>query len=76
VTQAFGPMLNELASSITDLRANFADPQAQGTVAYVDQFVIDHPEVDAATAAADCQLAVLDFCHALLRLESVRAPAA
>jgi hypothetical protein len=76
VTQAFAQTLHELGSSITDLRANFADPQAQGTVAYVEQFVIDHPEVDPATAAADCQLAVLDFCQALLRLESTRTPAA
>ena len=39
---------------------------APGTIAYVDQFGLDHPEVGSATAAADCQLAVLDVCDMLL----------
>jgi hypothetical protein len=66
VQEIFGPTLTSLQSTITDLRANFDGPQAQGTLAYMDQLGLDHPEVDAATATADCQLAVQDFCGTLL----------
>ena len=31
-------------------------------LAYVDQITQDHPELNAMTAAADCQLAVSTFC--------------
>ena len=61
----FGP-LDSLAGSLTDLRANFDGRDSQGTRAYVDQIILDHPDIDAATAAADCQLAVQAFCGALL----------
>jgi hypothetical protein len=72
VRLAFGPVLAALENIIADLRANFDGPQAQGTLAYVDQFGLDHPEVDSATAAADCQLAVLSFCDSLLASEVAR----
>jgi hypothetical protein len=62
----FGSAVSSLAGSLTDLRANFDGPATQGTRAYVDQITLDHPDIDAATAAADCQLAVGAFCDALL----------
>ncbi len=65
VRRIFGPV-DSLAGSLTDLRANFDGQHAQGTRAYVDQISLDHPGVDAATVAADCQLAVQAFCDALL----------
>jgi hypothetical protein len=65
VHQVFGPALGALDSTITDLHANFDGLQAQGTLAYVDQLGLDHPDVDPATAAADCQLAVGSFCDTL-----------
>jgi hypothetical protein len=66
VRDAFGSVVASLGSTIADLRANFDGPQAQGTLAYVEQLSLDHPEVDPATSAADCQLAVLSLCDALL----------
>jgi hypothetical protein len=66
VREVFGAETESLYSTLTDLRANFADAYTQGTRAYVDQFTLDHPEVDEATAAADAQLAVQAFCDQLL----------
>lgn len=62
VQQIFGPAVADLASALTDLKANFSDSRAQGTSAYVDQIILDHPEIDPAVAAADSQLAVNAFC--------------
>jgi hypothetical protein len=66
VKQAFAADVRSISSSITDLRANFDGPSAQGTMSYVDQITQDHPELDPAIAAADCQLAVQAFCEILL----------
>jgi hypothetical protein len=66
VKQTFGTEVSSLSSAITDLRANFDGPGTQGTTAYVDQITQDHPELDPATAAADCQIAVQTFCDLLL----------
>jgi len=66
VTQTFGAEVGSLSSAIADLRANFEGPNAQGTIAYVDQITQDYPELDPATAAADCQLAVQTFSDLLL----------
>jgi alkylhydroperoxidase family enzyme len=52
---------------LLDLQSNFADSSAQGTMAYVDQITLDHPELDADIAAADAQLAVAAFTEQLLR---------
>lgn len=65
VKQTFGAEVNSLSSAITDLRANFEGPNAQGTTAYVTQITQDHPHLDPATAAADCQLAIQIFCDLL-----------
>ena len=72
VQQAFGSSMGSLDSVLADLRANFDGPQAQGTLAYMAQVAVDHPETDAATAAADCQLAVLSFCDAQLAVTPIR----
>ena len=45
--------------------ANFEGPYAQGTAAYVSQLILDHPDRDPATAAADAELAVDACCAAL-----------
>jgi hypothetical protein len=62
----FADDIGELRTAIVDLQANFADVGAQGSRAHADQLVIDHPEVDRATAAADSVLAVGRFCPAIL----------
>jgi hypothetical protein len=52
---------------LRDLAANFSDPRAQGPTSYAEQFVIDHPEENASTLAADALIAVETSCRALLR---------
>jgi Nucleotidyl transferase AbiEii toxin, Type IV TA system len=66
VQQVFGSAVSSLASTLADLRANFDGAGAQGTSAYVAQISLDAPQVDPTTAAADCQLAVGEFCDLLL----------
>lgn len=66
VMEVFGSPEAELRTQILDLQANFETADAQGTGAYVDQIILDHPEVDPSTAAADAQLAVRAFTGALL----------
>lgn len=48
-------------TALDDLRANFATPGAQGPEAFVSQMLVDHPEVDPVTVAADAVLAVEAF---------------
>lgn len=57
----------EMRSAIEDLAANFADDHAQGVGAYVDQLLVNTPELDPATAATDAQLAVGAFTTSLLK---------
>lgn len=56
----------ELRTAIEDLAANFSDDRAQGAEAYVEQLLINNPELDAATAATDARLAVGAFTRTLL----------
>ena len=58
--------LRGVASGLQDLAANFSDEDAQGPAAYAGQLLIDHPEMEPATAAADAQLAIEYFCSTLL----------
>ena len=58
-----------LQTALNDLEANFQDPAAQGSLAYVTQMRIDHPELDPEMLAADAVLAVEEFC------QGVRHPA-
>lgn len=66
VWEVFSASIVAAGSALRDLYANFAEPAAQGTSAYVDQITLDYPGVDPATAAADGQLAVQMFCNDLL----------
>ena len=67
VLDTFGADLGGLTTALQDLAANFSDPRAQGPTAYAEQFVIDHPDEDFSTLAADALVAVETFCQALLR---------
>ena len=58
-----------LQTALNDLEANFQDPAAQGSRAYVTQMRIDHPELDPEMLLADAVLAVGEFC------QGVRHPA-
>ncbi len=66
VWQVFGASIAPVESALEDLNANFAEPSAQGTSAYVDQITLDYPDIDLATAAADGQIAIQTFCDDLL----------
>ena len=46
--------------------ANFSDDHAQGVAAYVEQLLINNPEIDPKTAATDARLAVAAFTGTLL----------
>lgn len=66
VATVFGEPTGAVRTQLIDLQANFADATVQGTSAYVEQFILDHPEVDPAIAASDAQLAVGAFTERLL----------
>jgi len=65
VLKYFGEELNVVRSSIDDLKANFAEPSAQGSIAYQAQMMIDHPDLDATTLRADAVVNVNTFINAL-----------
>lgn len=54
-------LVGAVRTALDDLLANFTNPGDQGPVAYAEQMLIDHPELDAATLAADAVLAVEAF---------------
>lgn len=56
----------EARNALQDLRANFANPQAQGAQAYVEQIVIDHPALDSRAAVAEAVVAVRQFTTSLI----------
>lgn len=67
VLDRVGDELNgSIRTAIEDLRANFATPTAQGPVAYADQILLNHPELDRATVAADAVIAVERFSERVL----------
>lgn len=66
VREVFPETIGAIRTLLLDLQGNFADSDALGTVAYVDQITLDHPELDPMTAAADAQLAVGAFTAELL----------
>ena len=55
-----------LRTALNDLEANFQDPAAQGSRAYVTQMHLDHPELDPGMLAADAVIAVGEFCQGVL----------
>lgn len=67
VLERFGGEINRsIRTAIEDLNANFANPTAQGPAAYAEQILLDHPEIDRATATADAVVAVTHFCERIL----------
>lgn len=71
VIARFGDELAGLRATLDDLRANFADPAAQGPQAYAWQMLLDHADVDRTTLLADAVVAVAAFHD---RLYSHRQP--
>jgi hypothetical protein len=65
VQARFSADLACVRTALEDLAANFASAAAQGPQAYVSQMLVDHPELDRATLAADAVVSVSDFCRAL-----------
>jgi hypothetical protein len=65
IRHRFGPELPSVRMSLDDLLANFADPSAQGPRAYVEQMLLEHPDMDSSTLAADAVLSV-ERMHQLL----------
>lgn len=61
-----GELSGSIRTAIEDLNANFANPTAQGPAAYAEQILIDHPELDRATATADAVVAVQRFVELVL----------
>lgn len=61
-----GEITGSIRTAIEDLNANFVRPAAQGPLAYAGQVLLDHPELDRATAAADAVVAVMAFCELVL----------
>lgn len=61
-----GEISGSIRTAIEDLNANFVGPAAQGPLAYAGQILLDHPELDRATAAADAVVAVTAFCERVL----------
>ena len=55
-----------LGGLVPESGANFQDPAAQGSRAYVTQMRVDHPELDPDTLAADAVIAVGEFVRASL----------
>jgi len=66
VRERFGSELSgTIRTALDDLRANFATPDAQGTLAYREQMLLDHPEHDPTVLAADAIVAVEQFHQTL-----------
>jgi len=66
VNNLFPEVLNGSGRTwLTELRANFADPDCQGVLAYVAQMSLDHPELDQRTLSGDARLAIDQFCQGL-----------
>lgn len=66
VLEVFGLQRGQMRTQLLDLQANFSDSSAQGSLAYVKQFIENHPDEDPQTVAADGQLAVAAFTQRLL----------
>jgi len=65
IRERFGPELPSVRTSLDDLLANFAAPSAQGPGAYVEQMLLEHPDMESSALAADAVLAV-ERMHQLL----------
>ncbi|MCC5952807.1 MAG: nucleotidyl transferase AbiEii/AbiGii toxin family protein [Acidimicrobiia bacterium] len=67
VLDRFGEESGTARTSLDDLLANFATPEAQGSQAYAAQMLVDHPELDRTTLVADAVVAVGTFHAAFTR---------
>jgi len=61
-----GELTGSMRTAIQDPQASFIEPTAQGLTAYTDQLLLDHPELNRATAVADAVVAVGRFCELVL----------
>ncbi len=61
-----GQLTGSIRTAHEDLRANFTSPDAQGPIAYADQLLLDHPELDRVVVLADAVVAVNRFCEMVL----------
>lgn len=66
-----GDLGSEIRLALTDLQGNFANPSAQGSAAYASQFLLDHPDADAAMTRVDAVVAVEAFCQGLELREDI-----
>lgn len=67
VLDRFGPDLAAVRTALDDLCDNFADIAAQGTLAYADEMVLNHPTLDHRALLGDAVTAVGEFHTALIR---------
>jgi hypothetical protein len=67
VTDRFGADLGAIRTALDDLRNNFADIGAQGALAYADEMVANHPDLDHRALLADALVAVGEFHEAVTR---------
>lgn len=65
VLARFGSDLASVRTALDDLRANFADVAAQGAVAYADEMLGNHPDLEHRALLADGVAAVGEF-HQIL----------
>ena len=65
VRERFVDDLRSVNTVLDDLQANFEVPAAQRAQAYVRQMLIDHPELNPSSLAADATLAVRQFRRSL-----------
>lgn len=65
VRKHFAGDLGTLRTALLDLKANFANHEAQGSQAYVQQMIVDHPDLDEQTLGADAVIAVEQFLQRL-----------
>lgn len=66
VTEVFGrELFGSIRTALDDLHANFADHVAQGSLAYAEQMVLDHPHLDMVTLLADAVTAIDEFHRAV-----------
>jgi len=65
-------LVGGVRTALDDLLANFTTPSAQGSRAYGEQILIDHPELDEATVLADAVLAVQAFHRRLFDRSELR----
>jgi hypothetical protein len=65
VVARFGDELGSIRTALDDLRDNFADIGSQGSGAYADEILVNHPGHDHRAVLADAVTAVSEFHHAL-----------